>query len=240
MNEGDFRTLARAAQARYDARDRFARGFAWGKLTGDPAFRHLLAHGLLPRGGTVLDLGCGQAVLGALLEAARESHGAGRWPADVPPPPDPRAYRGIDLMPKEIERARGALGGRAELLAADIRAADFGRADAVVILDVLHYIDRAAQDDVLARVRSALASGGTLLLRVADANGSWRYRYTVGVDRAVMLLRGHGRVTLHNRPLASWIAQLEGLGFEVESRPMSEGTAFANVLLAARYHPRAS
>ncbi len=240
MNEARFRALARAAQARYDARDRFARGFAYGKLTGDPAFRHILAHGLLPAGGSILDLGCGQAVLGALLEAARERHAAGDWPDDTPPPPNPRAYRGIDLVPKEIDRARQALGDRAELVAQDIRTADFGRADAVVILDVLHYIDGAAQDHALRRVRAALADGGVLLLRVADADGSWRYRYTVGVDRAVMLLRGHGLVTLYNRPVAAWLEDLRALGFEASARPMSEGTAFGNVLLHARYHRRAA
>ena len=49
MTAAFFRTLARDAARRYPARDRYARHFAFGKLTGDPAFRHLLEQGLIPR-----------------------------------------------------------------------------------------------------------------------------------------------------------------------------------------------
>lgn len=238
MTDPFYRSLAREAAARYGARGRFARHFAAGKLTRDPVFAHLLRQGLLPPGGSLLDLGCGQAVLGALLAAARERHARGDWPRDWPAPPNPRSYRGIDLSARDIERARTALGDRAQLVAADIREADFGRADAVVILDVLHYIGRAEQDAVLDRVRTALADGGVLLLRVANADGSRAYRCTAAVDRVVMALRGHGWLRLHSRPVGEWLQRLEALGFAVEATPMSAGTPFANVLLVARYHRR--
>jgi hypothetical protein len=111
-------------------------------------------------------------------------------------------------------------------------------ADAVVILDVLHYIDYTTQDDVLRRVRDALGGGGLLLLRVSDASAGWRFRYTSAVDWLATALRGHGRSRLYTRPLAAWKASLARLGFAVEERSMSEGTGFANVLLLARYHSR--
>jgi len=47
----------------------------------------------------------------------------------------------------------------------DIRDVDYGSADAVVILDVLHYLDYPAQERVLQRVRGALGPRGLLLLR---------------------------------------------------------------------------
>lgn len=239
MSEAFFRALAANAAARYDPRDRYARHFARGKLTGDPAFRGLLAHGLIPRGARLLDVGCGQGVLGALLLAARDSHARGEWPAGWPAPPDPAAIRGIDLSPRDVDRARAAMPeGRFEC--ADIRRADLGEADAVVILDVLHYIGFEEQRDLLQRVGDALRGGGVLLLRVADNDGSLRFHYTVAVDHAVTALRGHRIERFHCRPVAEWKALLESLGFRVEARPMSEGTAFANVLLVSRYDPRAT
>jgi hypothetical protein len=45
-----FRALARQAAALYPARDRYARHFAYGKLTGDPIFRHVLESGLIAPG----------------------------------------------------------------------------------------------------------------------------------------------------------------------------------------------
>ena len=240
MSASFYRSLAREAAALYDRRDRFARHFAFGKLTGDPAFREMLERGLLPPGGALLDLGCGQGVLPALLLAARDSHARGRWPAGWPAPPNPRAVRGIDLAARDIERARKAVGEQAQFVAGDIRDTDYGRADAVVILDVLHYIDFEAQEKALRRVRETLADGGVLLLRVASLSRGWRYRYTVLVDRAVMALRGHRLPRLWNRPLAEWLERLEALGFGVEAHPMSAGTPFANVLLVARCAPRAA
>jgi SAM-dependent methyltransferase len=235
VSEAFFRTLARQAAARYPARDRFARHFAYGKLTRDPAFRYLLARGSIPGGARVLDLGCGQGLLATLLAVARERHAKGEWPAEWAPPPNPAALRGIDLRPRDVERARQANGAGAEFVAGDIRSTEFGTADAVVILDVLHYIDFPAQHAVLKRVRAALGGAGVLLLRVGDASASLRFRYTMWVDRAVMALRGHRIELLYCKPIALWRRELETLGFGVEAVPMSEGTGFANVLLVARY-----
>ena len=236
MSSPHFRALAKAAAALYPRRDRFARHFAFGKLTGDPAFEHILRHGLIPRVSRLLDLGCGQGVLAALLRAARESAAAGRWPPDWAPPPDPREMRGIELMAKDAARANGI--GHGATVRGDIRTTPFPASDAVVILDVLHYVDYDAQRDVLRRVRDALAGGGVLLLRVGDEAATWRFRFTVAVDRLVMALRGHRLERLYCRPLAHWVAELEKLGFAVSPRPMSEGTPFANVLLVARYDSR--
>lgn len=146
--------------------------------------------------------------------------------------------RGIDLVERDVKRARVAAEGHAQFIIGDIRDTDFGRADAVVALDVLHYIDFAEQEEVLQRVRHAMHEGGVLLLRVAELSGGWRYRYTAAVDRFAMALRGHRLPRLWNRPLPEWLRHLESLGFSVEVQPMSAGTLFANALLVARYHPR--
>ena len=224
MTPAEFRVLAKQAARRYPARDRTARHFAFGKLTRDPAFAFMLREQLLPASGAILDLGCGQGVLAALLASAGG---------------DVRLMRGIDLRARDIARAQAA-GTGAQFVEGDIRTTPFGSADCVVILDVLHYIGFAEQEEVLRRVREALTGGGLLLLRVGDASRSLRFLYTVAVDRAVMALRGYRLARLHCRPLTEWIALLEKLGFHVRAEPMSHGTPFANVLLVARYDRLAS
>jgi O-methyltransferase involved in polyketide biosynthesis len=134
-------------------------------------------------------------------------------------------------MGRDVARARSALGPHCDISQGDIRSAEFGATDAVVILDVLHYITRDEQLEVLKRVRAALPAKGLLLLRIGDAAGGLRFRYSQWVDRLIMRCRGHSSVAMHCRSAAQWRELLVQCGFEVEETPMSEGTRFANVLL---------
>jgi SAM-dependent methyltransferase len=228
--------LLAAASEPYRAAGRFAYHFARGKLNRDPVFTALLERGLLGGCTNILDLGCGQGLLAAWLAAAARCWAAGCWPAGWPPPPRQTRWHGIELMPRDIERARGALGSDAALTLGDIRRVEFGAADAIVVLDVLHYLGFEDQRRVLTRVRAALASPGLLLLRVGDRAGGLRFRCTLWVDRAALLARGHGLSPLHCRSIAQWRSLLQECGFESEPVPMSQGTPFANVMLIA--HPR--
>jgi hypothetical protein len=72
------------------------------------------------------------------------------------------------------------------------------------------------------------------LLRVGDAGGGLRFHASNWVDQAVLLLRGRGWGSLHCRPLREWQNLLSGLGFNIDTIPMSEHTPFANLLLVAR------
>ena len=233
MSDAFFRTLARDAAARYKSAGRFAYHFAFGKLTGDPAFAHILARGLIPDRSRILDLGCGQGLMAALLQTARDR--CSNWPAGMSLPPDPVAYCGIDVERRSIERAKHAVDGTAHFVCADIRSVPFDAADTVILLDVLHYLDYRAQEQLLRRVCDAMKAGGRMLLRVADESSTLRFRCTVAIDRVLMTLRGQRIDQLYCRPVAAWIRLLEAHGFHVTATPMSAGTPFANVLLCARY-----
>ena len=213
------------AAARYRPSGRFAYHFAKGKLTMDPVFTEIVARSLIPSGSRIVDLGCGQGLLAAWLLSAQQCR------VDSP---SAWTFHGIELMPKDVERARSALGGRVVVERGDIRFTKFGVADVVVILDVLHYMNSVDQEAVLSRVRSALPAGGTLLLRVGDAGAGLRFQISQWVDQSVLLSRGHGWKRLYCRPAREWTDLLQGMGFETQTIPMSVNTPFANVLLVAR------
>ena len=197
--------LLDAASAPYRAADRFAYYFARGKLRADPVFLGILAQGLLAGSTRILDLGCGQGLLAAWLLAAAACSDRGEWPHTWPSVPRPRSIRGIDRRARDIERARRALGERAEFLLGDIRDVAFGAVDAIVILDVLHFMDCTSQRQVLARVRAALAPQGLLLLRVGDATKRLRFKFTKWVDHAVVLARSGRFTRFYCHPLAEWL-----------------------------------
>lgn len=209
----------------------FAYNFARAKLSSDPVFSALLQHGLLLGRGRILDLGCGQGLLESWLRAALLCYENGVWPVGWPPAPRPRCTRGIELRIRDVERAHAALGLACEISQGDIRNAEFGTADAVVILDVLHYLTEEEQLHVIRRARAALPPRGLLLIRIGDAEGGLRFRYSQWVDKLVMLCRGHASLITHCRSATQWDALLRECGFDVQATPMCEGTRFANVLL---------
>ncbi|WP_019142435.1 class I SAM-dependent methyltransferase [Noviherbaspirillum massiliense] len=234
MTKQFVKSLIDNATAPYRSAGRFAWHFARGKLGGDPVFAGLLEHGLIPDRARILDIGCGQGLLASWLLTAKAMHEQGNWPAHWPKAPNPTSIHGIELMPRDVERAQRALGDAATFTVGDMCKTDFGKADAVVILDVLHYVSYEAQNDVLRRVRDALAPSGTLILRVGDANGGLPFKFSVWVDHLVTFVRGHRNSRLYCRPLAEWRLALLGLGFNVETLPMNQGTPFANILLIAK------
>jgi len=226
--------LVDAAAERYRPAGRFAFHFARAKLAGDPVFAALLARALIPDRAQVLDLGCGQGLLAAWLLAAESAQQSGNWGGTWPQPPTAWRFRGIERAAREVERANRALGSRASVGCGDIRSAEFGDADVVVILDVLHYMELATQEAVIDRVRASLSQAGVLLLRVGDAGAGWPFRLGTWVDRAVLVARGYGATKLHCRPVEDWIELLDRRGFRTDAVPMSANTPFANVLLVAR------
>ncbi len=221
----------------YEQAGKFAKHFARGKLTGDPVFREILSRGLIAPGTHVLDIGCGQGLLSAWLMAAGKLASHAAWPSNWQNAPLGVSVKGIELMPADVVRAEKAMAdhpGRFKFEVGDMCKTPLEPAQTVVILDVLHYVPYGAQDDVLQRVFNALTPHGLLILRVGDAAGGLGFKVSNWVDYLVTLARGHGLSRLYCRPLSEWVNQLNNLGFQVETKPMSQGTPFANVLLLAR------
>lgn len=238
-----WRDLHARATEPYRQGGNFAWHFARGKLGHDPVFRGIVERGLIGDGRPrMLDIGSGQSLFANVLHTAQAMRAEGRWPAAWAPLPSDARYTGIELMPRDVERARCSVGHirpTPTVVCGNMCEADFPACDVVVILDVLHYVDHAAQEGVLVRVRDALAAGaaqrdglpGRLLLRVGDAASRRGFAISQWVDRTVTRIRGHKVSPTWGRTLDEWIALLQRLGFAVQPMPMSQGTPFANVLL---------
>lgn len=226
-------TLHEAVVRRYAGSSRYVRRFVHHKLRLDPVFAGLLRGGWLPQRGRLYDLGCGYGILPALISAARDSHARGQWP-DWPAPPQDLEIHGIELDAGRARVAREALRGVARIEQGDARSVALGSCSAIVILDVLLYMEAREQERLLAAAAAALEPGGVLLMREADAAAGLPFHVTVWAERIASVAYARPRWRLRYRSANDWSRLLESLGFTVESEPMSRGTPFANVFHAAR------
>jgi SAM-dependent methyltransferase len=197
----------------------------------DPVYRATLSPDILPPGGTLIDIGCGQGLTLALLVEARRAFAEQRWPASSPEPPRFDRLVGIETRPRPAAAAREALEGDAEVIEGDVRTATLEPARAALLFDVLHLLRMDEQEALLSTVAALLDPAGVVLVREADAGVGWRFTAVrVGNRLKAFVFNTWRTQTFHPRTEAEWRACFARHGFLSEMRPMGEGTPFANVL----------
>ncbi len=239
--EPEVRALWSAASRPYLTAGRYPYHFARSKLRFDPVFFTLVRRGLIPDRARVIDLGCGQGLLAAVLLAARRQFESGVWPEAWPAPPADLRLRGIELQDEIAQWGRIALGGDVRIETGNISGAVLPEADVIVLLDVLHYLEADAQLQVLETAVRALKGGGRLLMRVADASAGLSFQLTRLTDRLGTLSHFRQRSSwprITSRTAAEWTSLLQSLGFQVGVEPLDGRTPLANVLLHARLGAR--
>lgn len=187
------------------------------KLRSDPSTRAIAT--LAPL-GEVFDLGCGRGHLALfLLESGLAKH-----------------VRGVDWDEEKIAIAkRAAEGLDATFEARDVRDVPEATADTVFLVDVLHYLDEAAQDALLERAAEMVRPGGRLIVRDATAGRGWRSLFTIFVEWISTLIRFNLGERVRVRDVErEYVPRLEAKGFECTVTPCWRGTPFANVLLVAK------
>jgi SAM-dependent methyltransferase len=234
-----FADLVRRASDRYVGTSITAWEFARGKLRMDPIYRATLSPDVLPSGGTLLDVGCGQGLALALLVEARLAADNGTWPARWPPPPRFDRMTGIELRKRVAKIARAALETDAEIIDADVRGVPLGPAHAVLLFDVLQLLPREDQDTLLANMAARLDRDGVLLVREADASAGWRFTAVRFGNRLKLIATGKWRQPFHARTETDWRACFASHGFRIDARPMGK-PPFANVMFRLTVEPAAS
>jgi len=234
-------TLHEAAANLYRSCGQFPFYFAKGKLKYDPIMTDLLVLGCLSRksasAARLLDLGCGQGLLFAMLDASARIAQESKVAASSPAAPPIAFARGFDAARSNVRWGQSMLANRAqphldaEIVVADIRTVDLPVCDIVVAIDVLHYMPYADQESLLRKVAAALALGGRLVLRVGDAAQSRASRVSGWIDCAVAAVRGQGWPVLWRRPISEWQRLLQQSGFAATAVKTYRSRWAVNVLV---------
>ena len=233
-----FSTLVARASDRYASTGITAWEFARGKMRGDPLYRTVLMHGILPSGGALVDVGCGQGLMLALLAEARAAWRSGAWTAPQAPPVFD-ALVGVEVRRRAASIARQALGADAVIVTGDARAHVPDACRVILFCDVLHMMPAGDQVQLLRAMSAALEPGGVVLVREADAGAGWRFRAVHLGNRLKALASGHWPQKFQFRSAVAWRELFAQLGFDVAQRGTSEGTPFGNVLFILTRRPHA-
>ena len=120
---------------------------------------------LLPADGRILDAGCGYGYLAYMLYYRSRQ----------------RTIMGIDYDEEKIAVAQHCAGRpeQVQFYTADLRNFEFEKYNAIIISDVLHYLDESNQQKVMRNAIDALLPGGKLIIRDGNAElkdrqkGTW-------------------------------------------------------------------
>lgn len=181
----------------------------------------------VPKKGFVVDLGCGHGLFACVL---RESSPT-------------RRVLGIDLDPRKIEVARGAIQDTQWLRfeVGDIVASAPPKCDAVTIVDVLYLLPYEAQEQVLRNAASALGEGGPLVVKAQERRIDPRYALTYAQEIVTVSLgftRG-GRERFYFPSREEALAMFDRAGFVVDVVEMPR-RPYTDVVYLARKAPTRS
>lgn len=121
-------------------------------------------HELLPRKGQMLDIGCGYGFMPYLLHFASKG----------------RQFTGIDHDEDKIEAAANCFGnyGQVNFITANALEFEFEQYDAIIIADVLHYMQPEEQKQLIGKCIDHLNAGGILIIREGNKQLTQRHRVT--------------------------------------------------------------
>lgn len=221
MPARDARAIADAFRPAHPLGNRHAYFYTRAKLASDPLYPGV-CNALRGCDAPLLDIGCG---MGLLAHALRRDGQA-------------MAYRGVDVVARKIEHARlAATRARLQDVAFEVLDLERGQpahSGSVAILDVLQFIDPAAQDATLAGAVAMLTPGARLVIRTGLDDGSGRARITRGVDVFSRIVRWMPS-SLRAYPRRDALqARLHAAGLRATFEPLYGRTPFNNWLVVAQ------
>jgi 2-polyprenyl-6-hydroxyphenyl methylase/3-demethylubiquinone-9 3-methyltransferase len=178
----------------------------------------------VPKKGFIVDLGCGHGLFACLLREASPT----------------RRVLGMDLDPRKIEVARGAIRDTQWLRfeVGDIVSTPPPKCDAVTIVDVLYLLPFDQQEEVLKNAATALGEATPLIVKAQEKRTDPRYALTYAQEIVTVSLGltrgGRDRFFFPTREQALAMFERAGFFVDVVEMPLRP---YTDVLYLARKAP---
>ncbi len=173
---------------------------------------------IIPRKGFIVDVGCGYGPITFMLSMLSNQ----------------RQILGIDYDAEKIAVAQHSFGSKnnnINFVHGDIRTYPMPNADVFIISDVLHYLDKTAQNNVMVQCIHALNPNGLLLIRDGDTSQTEKHKNTEKTEKwsteIVKFNQTDGPLCFLSREQIETIAAQENMTVEVmENRSKTSNTLF--------------
>ncbi len=152
---------------------------------------------LVPKNGTILDIGCGNGGLSNYLSLQSPK----------------RKILGIDLSKKRIESAKKSIGKRKNVNFAlgDVIKIKKSKADCYLIVDVLHHIDFEKQERLLRFLAKKMNKNSRLIIKEVDPSNKIPFLCGHVIEKAL-----YPKEKIYARPKKEWEKVFRSLGLAIK------------------------
>jgi len=166
---------------------------------------------LLPKFGTIVDIGCGYGLLTNFL--ALKS--------------DKRSVIGIDNSFKRIKIAQTTVDKRSniEFTLTDLRKFKLPKCQAVVMSDLLHHLSEEAIFNLLKRIYNQLNAGGLLIIEEVNNKPFWKYLSNIFIDHLL-----YPKQKIRFKTINQWEKILREIGFIFQVFEAHQGLPLADTI----------
>jgi 2-polyprenyl-3-methyl-5-hydroxy-6-metoxy-1,4-benzoquinol methylase len=177
----------------------------------------------IPRRGRIIDLGCGNGLLAAIMTLGSAE----------------RRITGYDLDPKKIRVAEELKIANAwsniDFRPGNITAMDYPQTDVFTLIDVLYLIPFSDQYTILRRCARALRPDGLLVIKEMDTRPRWKYAWNLIQETLAVKVIGF---TLGSRfffrACPDFLTILSSLGFQTTVIGLDRGYPYPHILYLCR------
>lgn len=172
---------------------------------------------LVPKSGTILDLGCGEGIFSNFLGISS----------------DQRKVLGIEINKERFKIAQRSV-PNVKFVLGDIEEVDLPKADAIVLFHVLHHLNSySAQIHVIRRCFNQLSKGGKLIIVEVKPKFSLKYFLSSFTDHFLVPWIFERRIysPIFFRRSSAWESILKNNGFGCRAINAERGHPFTHVIL---------
>lgn len=172
---------------------------------------------LIPKSGTILDLGCGEGIFSNFLGISS----------------DRRKVLGIEINKERFELSQHGI-SNVKFVLGDIEKVDLPEADAIVLFHVLHHLSSySSQIHVISRCFNQLSRGGKLIIVEVEPKISLKYFLSTFTDHFLVPWIFEKRVysPIFFRRRVAWGKILKNKGFNCRVINAEKGHPFTHIII---------
>lgn len=179
------------------------------------------AEKILPKQGTIIDLGCGEGLLANYLAISSPK----------------RKIIGFEIAPERLARAKKGI-KNAHFNTGNIVNIKYPPSDAVVLFHVLHHLpSKNAQEKVLEKIKSSLKKNGKLVIVEVHVKFSVKYMTAWIADHFLVpwVFEKRFYTKAYFRKEKEWLNLLRKMGYKINVTEETSGRPFSNIIFECKF-----